>query len=497
MKRSLCWFIGLCGLALPAVAAPPPAAPPARPNLLFICLDDQRWDAMQFYQKMQGKQARFRWLKTPNIDRLRAQGVWFRNTFATDSLCSPSRASFLTGQYPHTHGVTSNQQELSLNATTYATLLHDAGYYTGFVGKWHIGMQKERPGFDYSASFLGQGTYYHCPFIINGQETVVSDQWVDDTSTDYAVDFLREHRDQTFMLAVAFKSVHAPCQPDAREQSLWANKKARPVPNLDVPASFQAPFEPHPFPAGQPKIRTYFECLAGADRDLGRLLDTLDELGLTANTVVIFTSDNGFSLGEHEMRGKRDAYEESMRIPFLVRAPFVAGSAGRTVDRIALNVDVAPTLLDYAGVPVPAAMQGHSLRPLVEGQAVASWPGAFLYESFFNRTALYPTMVAVRTDDAKLIHYPGHDDWTEVFRLGNDPYETTNLAGQAAARDLQGSLEATLAQLQAQLAYLVPGDSDQDTYVADAEADVLWRRRFPDERPMSSHTHTGVKGDGD
>ena len=476
-------------------AQPPPAKPP-RINFLFVYLDDQRWDAMQFCQKLQAEKALFPWLKTPNIDRLAAQGVWCRNTFATDALCSPSRASFLTGQYPHVHGVVNNHLPLPLDSVTYATLLRAAGYRTGFVGKWHMGEQVERPGFDDSASFLGQGQYYQCPFILNGKETVTSDKWVDDTSTDYAVDFLKKHQAGPFVLAVAFKSVHSPLQPQPPDLDLYRGESIRPAPNLGVPASFQIPYHPNPFPREPGAHLPYFQCLTGADRDLGRLLDTLDALGLTQNTMVIFASDNGFGFGEHELGGKRNAYEESMRIPFIVRAPFLPGTAGKVVDQTVLNVDVAPTMLDYAGVPIPKAMQGRSLRPLLEGKTAPPWDRPFLYENFFQKNVLMPTIVALRTGDAKLVSYPGHPAWTELFRLAVDPYELINLAGKPEAKDLQNHLETELTRLRETTAYAVPGDSDQDTYAQDAEADMGWRSNFP-PRPMSLHSHLAPKGDRD
>ena len=496
MRHAVCLIVVLLWLAADKATAQNAPAKPHRPNFLFVYLDDQRWDALGFYQKIEGDKARFPWLRTPNLDRLAAQGVWFRNTFATDSLCSPSRASFLTGQYPHVHGVVNNHQPLPLDSVTYATLLHAAGYYTGFIGKWHMGMQRERPGFDYSASFLGQGDYYQCPFLINGQQTVVSDQWVDDTSTGYAVDFLQKHKDQPFVLAVAFKSVHAICEPNQPDRTLYHGDTARSVPNLDVPASFQVPYEPEPFPRNLDNVVPYFECLAGADRDVGRIMDTLDSLGLTQNTLVIFTSDNGFVLGEHELGGKRAAYEESMRIPCIVRAPFIPGTAGKVVDQMVLNIDVAPTLLDFAGVPIPKTMQGRSIRPLLEQKRTTQWDRSFLYEHFFQKNTLWPTIVAVRTDDAKLVTYPSHPDWTEVFNLLGDPYEVTNLAGQPQAKDLQTRLEAELSRLRDRVAYVVPGNSDQDTYADDAEKDRQWRLNFP-ARPMSAHPHVRAKGDKD
>ncbi len=496
MRKIVHLSVVLFCLAASKSAAQTPAPKAIPPNFLFIYLDDQRWDAMQFFQKLQGDKARFPWLKTPNMDRLALQGVWCANAFATDSLCSPSRASFLTGQYPHTHGVVNNHQALPLDSVTYATLLHAAGYYTGFIGKWHMGQQRERPGFDYSASFLGQGDYYQCPFLIDGKPTAISNKWVDDTSTDYAVDFLNQHRGQPFVLAVAFKAVHGPLEPNRPDLDLYRDVSARPVPNLGVPASFQIPFRPEPYPSNLPDLVPYFECLAGADRNLGRLMDALDTLQLSQRTMVIFASDNGLALGEHELRGKRNAYEESMRIPFIVRAPFLPGTVGKVVNQMVLNIDVAPTMLDYAGVPIPPTMQGRSLRPLLEERRATNWDRAFLYEHFFQKNVLMPTTIGVRTDDAKLVTYPNHPAWTELFKLGIDPYEIANLFGRPEARDLQSHLTAELARLRGDLAYVVPGDSDEDTYVKDAAEDVRRRSNFPDQ-PMSTHSHSAPREDRD
>jgi len=468
--RLLLLFRGLFVPGLTGARAQTPA--PARPNFLFVYLDDQRWDAMSFYQRQLGNKARFPWLKTPNLDRLAAEGVWFRNAFATDSLCSPSRASFLTGQYPHTHGVVNNHMDLPAGDVTYGTLLHGAGYFTGFVGKWHMGSQRDRPGFDYSASFIGQGLYFNCPFIIDEKETVISHKWTDETSVDYALGFLKQHLNQPFCLAVGLKSVHDPRDPNPQDRDLYTGDEARPVPNMNVRAVFEAPFPKKPLSQRQVSgedFIDYFRCLTSADRAVGRLMDGLDQLGLSQNTMVIYSSDNGYDLGEHELGDKRAAYEEAMRIPFLVRAPFIAGTKGKAVDQMVLNVDVAPTLLDFAGVTIPKTMQGRSLRPLLEEKNVSDWSRSFLYEYFFEKTFRWPTMVAVRTDNSKLVTYPNHPEWTEVYDLDRDPYEIHNQAGKPEAKALQDSLQAELDRLKGNLSYYVPGDSDKDTYVEDVE----------------------------
>jgi arylsulfatase A-like enzyme len=221
-------------------------------------------------------------------------------------------------------------------------------------------------------------------------------------------------------------------------------------------------------------------------------MDTLDSLGLSQNTMIIFTSDNGYDLGEHELGDKRAAYEESMRIPFIIRAPWIANSAGKVVDQMALNIDVAPTMLDYAGVPIPKAMQGRSLRPLLEQTNVADWSRSFLYEYFFEHHFLFPTMVAVRTDTSKLITYPNHPEWTEMFKLDSDPYEIHNLAGDPDQKELLDQLQTELDRLKDTVAYVVPGDSDKDTYVEDAERDEK-NPRHPRENPGSETPGPGFE----
>jgi arylsulfatase A-like enzyme len=494
--RFVCLLLAAFTL-LPKPSGADPATP-QHPNFLFVYLDDQRWDAFSFYQKLQNGKGRFPWLQTPNLDKLASQSVWFRNAFATDSLCSPSRASFLTGQYPHTHTVTNNHMPLPLNAVTYATLLHAAGYATGFVGKWHMGNMKERPGFDYAASFIGQGEYYNCAFFFNGGDrSEISPKWTDARSVDYALDFLGKHKDGPFVLAVAMKSVHSPRKPNEQDTHLYDGCVAGIVPNLKIAAPYRAAYSNakgkgmgSTEDSGETFLN-YFRCLTGADREIGRLLDGLDALGLSQNTIVIYSSDNGYDLGEHELGDKRAAYEESMRIPFMVRVPFLPNSAGRTVDQMVLNVDVAPTMLDYAGVPIPSTMQGRSIRPLLEQKNVSDWSRAFLYEYFFEKKYKWPTMVAVRTTNAKLVTYPNHPEWTELFKLDLDPYETQNLAGKSEDQPLQTELQSDLDNLKSTLSYNVPADSDQDTYVQDMEK-ATKGRRAPPRAPGAPETTPGT-----
>jgi arylsulfatase A-like enzyme len=215
-----------------------------------------------------------------------------------------------------------------------------------------------------------------------------------------------------------------------------------------------------PGPAGNAdRLRNYFRVIAGVDDNLGRILKTLDELNLADNTVVIYTSDNGFYLGEHGLGDKRSAYDESMRIPFLVRYPRL-GVKGKTVDEMVLNIDVATTLLDFAGLTVPSEMQGRSWRPLLTGNR-GEWRQAFFYEYFFERNFATPTVLAVRTASAKLIKYPGHDDWSELFDLQADPYEMKNQANDPAHKKLREAMEEEFAKQQKAAGFKVPDYADK------------------------------------
>jgi arylsulfatase A-like enzyme len=436
---------------------------------LFVYTDDQRWDAMGVVQREQGDRARFPWLVTPNMDRLAQGGTRFRNAFVTMSLCAPSRAAFLTGRYNHLNGVANNHTPFPADNVTYASLLHAAGYTTGYVGKWHMDKQTERPGFDYSASFVAQGRYFDCPMLVNGHETP-STGWVDDVSTDYALDFLKKNRSRPFALVVGFKSTHGPFDPPERAKERFAGDEARPVPNLDVPAIYQGGITLGPKQATRQAAKNsaptkrganlgYFRCISAADDNLGRLLDSLDQLDLAKNTVVVFTSDNGYYLGEHRLGDKRTAYDESMRIPMLVRWPGHLPE-GQTQDALVLNVDIAPTLLDLAGLSPPPTMQGRSWRPLLAGQS-ADWRRAFFYEYFREGRFGAPTVFAVRTQSAKLIKYPGHPEWTEMFDLAADPYETKNLFDDPSAAALRAKLEAEYARQQQATGFVTPTYADE------------------------------------
>lgn len=424
-----------------------------RPNFVVIYTDDQRWDALSVVQKEQGSKGRFPWLQTPNLDRLAAEGTRFCNAFVVNSLCAPSRATLLTGQYGHVNGIVNNHTPFSEKNVTVATLLKSAGYRTGYVGKWHMGNQRERPGFDFAASFIGQGRYDNCPFVVNGKD-MPSSGWVDDVSTDYALQFLKESAGKPFFLMLGFKTAHGPFSPPARHADDYTTETARPTPNLGLAPGYAPERTGN---ANQTNLnRGYFRCLRAMDDCVGRLLDAVDD-----NTVVIFASDNGFYLGEHSLGDKRSGYDESLRIPLLIRLPKRFPQT-RLADGMALNVDIAPTVLELAGLPVPKTMHGHSLVPLVAGRKPTDWRTAFFYTYFYEQGfAGIPTTQCVRTDTAKLIRYPEHPERVEVYDLKSDPYETKNLASDPGALGLRKELEAEFEKQKQAINFVIPPFADK------------------------------------
>ncbi|MFM2171980.1 MAG: hypothetical protein RI957_2209 [Verrucomicrobiota bacterium] len=419
-----------------------------KPNFIFVIADDQRWDAMGVVQKEHGDKARYPWFETPNMDRLAAEGVRFRNAFITHSICSPGRAGFLTGQYTHTNGVMDNNTPFPVNSVTHATLLRDAGYRTAYFGKWHMGRQKgQRPGFSHSASFIDQGVYQNCPFEINGNKTPTSG-WVDDVSTDMAIGWIKQQVDRPFSLVLGFKSPHNKRGGEAlptRLRQLYEGKSTRETPNCDIAAVYHKPFTDSDRQKGRGLSDNathldYLRHIKGIDDNLGRLLDMLDELKLTDDTVIVYTSDNGYFLGERGLGDKRALYEEGIRIPFLARYPKLFPK-GKVVDQLVINQDLAPTWLDLAGLPAHPQMHGRSFKELALGHPPKNWRTSFLcyYRKELGDT---PTCHGIRTENAKLVIYPKHPEWTEVFDLKADPYELHRLpADGPLAKELTAELE--------------------------------------------------------
>mgnify|MGYP000682494984 CR=1 FL=1 len=460
------WLLAALLLLLLLLITSQSMAAESRPNFVLVITDDQRHDAFGLVQKEQGERGRFPWFTTPNMDRLAGQGMRFRNAFVVNALCSPSRANFLTGRYSHHNGVVNNHTPFPASNVTHASALKAAGYTTAYFGKWHCDAQRERPGFDRIATFVGQGRFINCPLLVDGKETPTKG-WVDDVTTDYAIEFLRKQKgsDKPFDMVLGFKSPHGPRTPPQRAANHFAGETMRPVPNLDV----RAPFRDGPEAqqnkraaaaarAGGEGMLNYFRCISAVDDNLGRVLDALDELGMTENTVVVYTSDNGYFFGEHGLGDKRAAYEESIRVPLIVRYPKRI-KPGTTSDAMVLNIDYAPTLLALAGVEVPKEMQGRSWTPLFEGKT-DGWRQSFFYEYFFENRFAIPTTLAVRSATTKLVTYPGHDDWTELYDLASDPFEMKNLARDSAHAELLESMRKLYKRESEEVGYHVPPTAD-------------------------------------
>lgn len=448
------------------------AAESPRPNVVVILTDDHRWDAMS----NMGHPL----VKTPNLDRIRSEGVRFANAFVTTSLCSPSRASFLTGTYAHTHGVFGNRgEEFNPSATpSFPMLLKQAGYATGYVGKWHMGRSSQpRPGFDYWLSFSGQGVYQDPPLNENGREFKARG-YMTDILTDYAVKFLETKRDKPFCLYLAHKAVHGPFTPAERHKDLFADAEIPKPPSFDDTFAGKPRWQreaaagdlerkqgqvPDSLPPatwdGRRQTRLdYYRTLFAVDEGIGRILQTLEKSGQLDNTVILFAGDNGYFHGEHRRGDKRLMYEESLRIPLLMRYPPLV-KPNSTVSEMVLNIDLAPTILELAGVKPPAGMQGKSFVPLAAGKQVP-WRQSFLYEYWVDLTPTIPRMVGVRTPEWKLVEYPDLDDIPELYHLPNDPHEMTNLAADAAHAKRVAELRGELKRLMDETGYRSPERSE-------------------------------------
>jgi arylsulfatase A-like enzyme len=461
-----------------------------RPNIVFIMSDDHAAHAISAYGS--------RVNRTPNLDRLAKEGMLFENVFATNSICTPSRATILTGQYSHLNGVTVFNR-FDSERLTVATLLQQGGYYTGMIGKWHLGSDPQ--GFDRWNILPGQGVYMNPVFYTATSETTYTDRYATDVITDLGIDFIAKRpRNKPFFLMLHHKAPHRPWEPDAAHRApfvdkwipepstFWDNyatrtdalheneqRVARDMSNRDLklppPAGLTgdtlakwlllkpetvtvmrggAPVtltgEPLARWKYQRSMQDYLATVQSVDDNVGRVLDYLDRNGLARNTIVIYTSDQGFFLGDHGLFDKRFMYEESLRMPFLVRWP-AAIKPGTRAKAMGLNVDFAETFLDAARVRVPDEMQGRSLLPLMRGRTPADWRTSMYYRYYHdpgdhNTRAHY----GVRTLTHKLIYFWKKDQW-ELFDLVNDPLEMNNIYGQPGQEQLTTALKAELARL--------------------------------------------------
>ena len=442
-----------------SISQPPIADAPNRPNIVFILIDDLRHDVFGFMNHP--------FVETPNIDSLASGGMCFENAFVTTSLCSPARASFLTGQYMHNHKVVNNDDRMREGTITFPQLLKDSGYVTAFVGKWHMGgsTDQPRPGFDHWASFRGQGSY--APegrkLNVNGVQ-VPRQKYMTDELTDHATDWISQRKlSKPFLMYLSHKGVHGLYDPAPRHRDKYKGVRVS-LPTVARDASEGNPRTPMwvkdqrnswhgvEFPyhgrSGQtvPEMyRHYCEMVLSIDDSVGRILSTIRDIGAERNTLVIFTSDGGHLWGEHGLIDKRCAYEPSIRIPLLAYWPKTINPSSRC-ESIVCNIDVAPTLLKLAGVKVPEQMDGRSFQDLLEHPEPANRAtGSLLYEYYWEPSfPQTPTTFAIRDERYKFIQYHGIWDTDELFDLTNDPDETNNLI-------LEPSEQARLAKMRAEL----------------------------------------------
>jgi N-acetylglucosamine-6-sulfatase len=381
------------------------------------------------------------------------QGAHLANAFVSTSLCSPSRASILTGQYMHHHQIVDNQRPAPEGTVFFPQHLQKAGYQTAFVGKWHMGHERDdpRPGFDHWVSFKGQGTYFDPTLNINGKRETFKG-YTTDVLTHQAMSWLEKERDRDrpFFLYLSFKAVHYPFTPAPRNRGRYADKVVpRPETMANTERNYQTqphwvrerrysihgidhmetgPYDNDPVPSFDDLYKQYCETVRGLDQNLGSLLDYLDKSGLTDSTLILYMGDNGFALGEHGFYDKRDAFEESIRIPMLAYAPGMI-PRGSKVTQMVQNIDIAPTLLDAAGVSSADApgMDGRSFLPLLQGRSVP-WRDHILYEYYWEwNFPATPTVFAIRSERYKYIFYQGVWDHDGFYDLQTDPHERHNL----------------------------------------------------------------------
>jgi N-acetylglucosamine-6-sulfatase len=385
--------------------------------VVVVLSDDHRFDFAGY--------AGHPFVSTPALDRLAAEGVRFERAYVTSSLCSPSRASFLTGTTPHRHGVWNNFTPWSDGNRTFFEYLSRAGYATAFVGKWHMpgGLPRLR-GVDHFVTFThlgGQGVYEWCPLVVDGREEPSRTRYIATELTDRALAWLSERTDRPFALFLSHKSVHADFTPDGRDRHRY-----EPVPVVLPPGThpwshlMRAQYTHLAFRPLPTLVRRYAETVTSMDREIGRLLDFLDGEDLARDTVVIYASDNGYLWGEHGLVDKRWAFEESIRIPLLVRHPAGGAAPGSSRRQLVANIDLAPTLLDLAGFETPPHMQGRSLLPVLRDPG-AVHRQALLYRYFFEPPYPTPSVRAVVTDRHKLVAVEGSEP--ALFDLEGDPRE--------------------------------------------------------------------------
>jgi N-acetylglucosamine-6-sulfatase len=439
-RRDFLWSAIAAGAATPALSLAQNATDARPRNVIFILADDHRYDAMGFLKAQP-------WLETPQMDRLAREGAHLKNAFVTTALCSPSRASILTGVYAHKHRIVDNNTAIPAGTTFFPQLLQKAGYKTAFVGKWHMGHEGDdpQPGFDHWVSFLGQGSYLPTKdgLNVNGKK-VPQKGYITDELTDYALEWLDTvPTSQPYFLYLSHKAVHADFVPAERHKGKYRDAKFVEPPTMAKEGEFAqgrpmwvqnqrnswhgVDYPYHTSLDVGEYFKRYAETLMAVDESIGRVLDALARRGELDSTLVIYMGDNGFAFGEHGLIDKRTAYEESMRVPMLARCPELF-AGGQTVNGIVANLDIMPTVLDAAGVPVPQGLDGASMLPLLKGNRPAGWRTELLYEYYWERNyPQTPTVHALRGDRYKFIRVQGVWDIEELYDLQEDPLEGKNL----------------------------------------------------------------------
>ncbi|MCB1231854.1 MAG: sulfatase [Verrucomicrobiae bacterium] len=482
-----------------------------RPNIVFIFTDDHCQQALSAYDDSR--------IITPNMDRIAEGGMRFNRCYVTNSLCGPSRAVIQTGKYSHVNGFMVNGQTFDGDQPTFPKMLHAAGYQTAIIGKWHLATTPQ--GFDYFDVLKGQGPYYNPPMLQGGIEAKATEHqhtgYTTDIIRDKALAWLKDERDpdKPFMLMFQHKAPHRNWQPGPKyltwlddveipePETLWDvySNRASPASNQEMTirkhlnetdlklkapgnltpeqrAAWDAAYDPknEKFLKEQgtmtPEeivkwkyqrfVKDYLRCVKSVDDAIGDVLDYLEEAGLAENTVVIYSSDQGWYLGEHGWFDKRWMYEESLKTPLLVKWPGVVKPGSLNQEDIVSNLDFAETFLDIAGLPVPADMQGRSLVPLLKGNSPDDWRETFYYHYYeFPGAHSVARHEGVTDGTHKLIHYYELDEW-ELFDLNEDPNELNNVYGLPKYRDLQSHLEEELTRLREK--YELPEADPESSY---------------------------------
>jgi arylsulfatase A-like enzyme len=460
-----------------------------RPNIIYIMSDDHASHAMSCYGSKINK--------TPNLDRIANGGMHFTNSFCTNSICAPCRAVVLTGKYSHINGKIDNSRK-AFDGTqqTFPKLLQKAGYQTAMIGKWHL--RSDPTGFDYWNVLPGQGLYYN-PVMIEMGERKKYTGYVTDIITDHALKWLKERDpNKPFCLIYHHKAPHRNWQPGPKYLSMYDDVTMPEADNLfddyanrgraakeqdmtiaktmnDSDLKLTAPRNLNPEQKKlwdteyDPKneafrkanlqgkdlvrwkyqryIKDYLRCIASVDDNVGRVLDYLDESGLAKNTIVVYTSDQGFYLGDHGWFDKRFMYEESLRMPLVVCYPKEI-KPGSVSDDIVLNLDFAATFLDYAGVPIPDDIQGESMRAVLRGKTPKNWRTSMYYH-YYEYPAVHSVKrhYGVRTQRYKLIHFYNDIDEWELYDLKKDPREMRSVYNDPAYADIVTELKAELKRL--------------------------------------------------